>query len=283
MKLIKIETGNLKLDGGAMFGVVPKTLWNKVYPADENNLCNLSMRCLLVDMGKRKILVDAGIGNKQSENFFSYYYLNGDESLLKSLQNNGYNVSDITDVLFTHLHFDHCGGAVLLNENRDYKLTFPEATYWINRKQWDWAMHPNQREKASFLKENLLPIQESGHLKFLDSEGVFAENVDFKVVNGHTEGLMVPMIYYNNRVLVYMSDFIPTAAHIPASWVCGFDTQPLKSFDERNAFLKEAADHGYVFFFEHDVFLECCTVKHTEKGVRMDKAFTFQEFLEESY
>ena len=283
MKLIKIETGNVKMDGGAMFGVVPKMLWNKVYPADKNNMCNLSMRCLLIDTGERKILIDTGIGNKQSEKFFSYYYLNGDDSLDKSLKNNGYSHEDITDVVLTHLHFDHCGGAVSKRTENTYEPTFRNARYWISKPQWEWAMKPNQREKASFLKENMLPLEESGQLHFIGNDEEFPDNIEFIFTDGHTQGLTVPVIHYNGKKLVYVTDFIPTSAHVAASWVCGYDTQPLKSFEERNAFLKEAAENRYVLFFEHDIFTECCTVHQTEKGIRLEKSFTFQDFLNGNY
>jgi glyoxylase-like metal-dependent hydrolase (beta-lactamase superfamily II) len=279
MKLYKIECGNFKLDGGAMFGVIPKSLWNKVYPADENNMCNLSTRCLLVETNKRKILIDTGLGNKQSEKFFSYYYLNGSFSLESSLSYAGFIREDITDVILTHLHFDHCGGAVKKNSAGAIELTFPNATYWVSGTQWHWAMEPNQREKASFLLENFELIERSGKLRFVDHETFFSKNIQLRFYNGHSEGLMIPFIDCKNHTLVYVSDLLPTTAHIPAAWTCGYDTQPLISMQEREAFLQEALNNDYVLFFEHDIFNECCTLKATDKGIRMDKSLTLNEFL----
>ncbi len=279
MKLYKIETGNFKLDGGAMFGVIPKSIWNKVYPADENNLCNFSMRCLLVETEDRKILIDTGIGSKQSEKFFSYYYLNGDDSLESSLRSLHIEPEEITDVLLTHLHFDHCGGAVKQDSNGKYLLTFNNAIYWVSQQQWQWAMMPNQREKASFLKENFEPIEKEGKLRFIFKEGPFARNINIRLYNGHTQGLIVPFIQFNSYTLVYITDLIPTTAHIPASWVCGFDIQPLISMEERNKFLTEALSNNYILVFEHDINIECCTLKMTEKGIRMDKSYTFEEIV----
>ena len=281
MKIHKIETGNFKLDGGAMFGVVPKTLWNKVYPADENNLCNLSMRCMLVETDDRKILIDTGIGDKQGEKFFSYYYLNGTHSLNSSLQAVNIRYDAITDVILTHLHFDHCGGAVKKNKDGNYNLTFPNATYWVSRKQWQWAMHPNQREKASYLQENFELLQESGKLCFIDDGGSFAQGIELRLYNGHSEGLIIPFIQYKGRTLVFMADLIPTVAHIPESWICGYDTQPLVSMKERKQFLTEAWQHQYILFFEHDIANECCILQDTEKGIRMGRSFSFEEFLVE--
>lgn len=280
MKIHKIETGNFKLDGGAMFGVIPKSIWNKVYPADDNNLCNLSMRCLLFETDGRKILIDAGIGTKQSEKFFGYYYLNGSASLDHSLRAINIKYGDITDVLLTHLHFDHCGGAIRKDETGNNVLTFPHATYWVSLSQWEWAINPNQREKASFLQENFMLLLESGKLRFIPEEGPFAQNIDIRLYNGHSEGLIVPFIRYRNRTLVFMSDLIPTSAHIPESWICGYDTQPLISIQERKQFLTEALEKQYVLFFEHDINTECCTVKSTEKGIRADQCFRFADFTE---
>jgi glyoxylase-like metal-dependent hydrolase (beta-lactamase superfamily II) len=270
MKLHAIHTGNLKIDGGAMFGVVPKSLWSKVYPADENNLCNWAMRCLLVDYGDRKVLIDNGIGDKQDDKFFSYYQLNGDQSLNSSLALLGFSRHDITDVLLTHLHFDHCGGSIMYNEDRtSLVLTFPNATYWVGKKQWDNAVAPNPREKASFLKENILPILESGKLHFIEKEGELFPDLSIRFFNGHTEGQAVPFISYHGKTVVFVADLIPSAAHIPLSWMLGFDMQPMVTLKEKEEFLNEAADNQYILFLEHDLFNECCTVQRMEKGVRL--------------
>ena len=279
MDIYKIETGNFKLDGGAMFGVVPKTLWNKVYPADENNLCNLSMRCLLIETEKRKILIDTGIGNKQDEKFFSHYYLNGNASLELSLVYHGCTKEEITDVILTHLHFDHCGGAVFKDTEGNLQLTFPNAAYWVSRPQFEWAMKPNQREKASYFRENIEPIINSGKLHFIEKESMLTSKIQLRLYNGHTEGLMIPFIKYKEKTLVFMADLLPTAAHISASWLCGYDTRPLISIEERNSFLMEAVRNNYTLFFEHDLDRECCSLKQTEKGIKMDRSFTLSEFL----
>jgi glyoxylase-like metal-dependent hydrolase (beta-lactamase superfamily II) len=267
------------LDGGAMFGVIPKSLWNKVYPANEFNLCNLSMRCLLIEAGDHLVLIDTGIGNKQSEKFFSYYYLNGEASLENSLSNAGFSKSDITDVILTHLHFDHCGGAVERISDEKFTVSFPKARYWISEPQWQWAQHPNLQEKASFLSENFQPIASSGQLNFIAQEGEFLPGISLRMYNGHSQGLLVPFIDTGKQTLVYVNDLMPTAAHIPASWVCGYDTQPLVSMNERSAFLEEAFNENYVLFFEHDIYHECCILKNTEKGIRMDEDFLLKEIL----
>ena len=279
MILHKIETGNFKLDGGAMFGVVPKSLWQKVYPADENNMCNLSLRLLLIKDGDRKILIDTGLGNKQDEKFFSYYFLNGNDSLEKSLNELNIKKADITDVILTHLHFDHCGGSVEKGEDGHLKAAFPNASFWCSSGQWDWAMKPNPREKASFLKENIMPLMESHQLKLFDQPVNVTPNITVNLYNGHTQGLSVPFIRYGDKTIVYMADLIPTSAHIPSSWVCGYDTQPLVSMKEREAFLSEALDNNYILFFEHDLYVECCNLHRTEKGIRIKDTFKFEELI----
>jgi len=280
MKLFVINTGNLKLDGGAMFGVVPKVMWSKLYPCDENNLCNWSMRCLLIVEGDRKILIDCGIGDKQSEKFFSNYYLNGEDSLDKSLGAYGYTVEDITDVILTHLHFDHAGGAVRWNSDRTgYEVTFKNATYHTSRAQWEWATSPNNREKASFLKENILPIQENGKLRLIESEGELFPGISVRIFNGHTDGQVIPMIRYGDKTVVYMADLLPSAAHIPLPYVMSYDTRPLITMQEKEIFMAEAAKNGYILFFEHDIFNECATVQETEKGVRLKATHRLEEIL----
>ena len=270
MQLFSINTGNLKLDGGAMFGVVPKVMWSKLYPYDENNLCNWIMRCLLIVDGDRKILIDTGIGNKQSEKFFSNYYLNGNASLDKSLAEHGFTVDDITDVILTHLHFDHCGDAIRWNADKtDYIPTFRNATYYISRQQWEWATHPNNREKASFLKENILPIGEKAKLKLIDQDSELLPGISIRLFYGHTDGQMIPFIKYNDKTVVYMADVLPSTAHIPLPYVMSYDTRPLITLEEKEKFLKEAARNGYILFFEHDLYHEACTVEETEKGVRL--------------
>lgn len=276
MKLYPIHAGNFKLDGGAMFGVVPKSLWSRTNPADENNMCSWAMRCLLVEDGNRLALIDTGIGDKQSEKFFSHYYLFGDDSLTGSLKKLGFSPEDVTDVFLTHLHFDHCGGGVKWNRDRTaYEMTFPNATYWSHSDHWKWATEPNPREKASFLKENILPMQESGHLKFADKEefGLF----EFFTVDGHTDKQMIPKIRYKDKTLIFMADLLPSAGHIPLPYVMGYDTRPLLTLEEKGRFMKEAADNEYILLLEHDCENECCTVTNTEKGVRLDRTFPFAE------
>jgi glyoxylase-like metal-dependent hydrolase (beta-lactamase superfamily II) len=281
MKISKIETGNFMLDGGAMFGVVPKSLWQKAYPANENNMCNLALRSLYIEDGDRKILCDVGLGKKQDEKFFGYYYLNGDDSLEKSIDLLGIHKEEITDVILSHLHFDHCGGAVEYDDDRNFNLTFPNAIYWCSKQQWEWAMKPNLREKPSYLKENIIPLADSGKLKLFDSDLQVTSSIGIKLYNGHTQGLAVTYVAVNGRTIVYVADMIPTAAHIPSSWVCGFDTQPLVSFEERQRFLSEASEKNYILFFEHDRYTECCTVHNTEKGIRLKESFSLKDFLGE--
>jgi glyoxylase-like metal-dependent hydrolase (beta-lactamase superfamily II) len=274
MKLHVINTGFFKLDGGAMFGVVPKSIWQKSNPSDENNLCTWAMRCLLIEDGNRLTLIDNGLGNKQDEKFFSHYYVHGEASLIKSLHQAGFAPTDVTDMFLTHLHFDHCGGGVY-REGEKLLLTFPNAAYWSNRDHWKWATQPNAREKASFLQENILPMQQSGHLKWVGEESLEAFETIF--VSGHTDKMMLPKIRYKDFTICYMADLIPSVGHIPLAYVMGYDTRPLITLEEKAAFLKEAADNGYVLFFEHDPVHECCTVKHTEKGVRLDRTFLLKD------
>jgi glyoxylase-like metal-dependent hydrolase (beta-lactamase superfamily II) len=280
MKLTPIETGNLKLDGGAMFGVVPKVMWQKVYPADENNLANWAMRCLLVENGDRKILIDNGIGDKQDEKFLSHYYLNGDDSLEKSLEKAGVKPEEITDMVLTHMHFDHCGGSVKWNSDKTgFELAFPNATYWTSTKQYQWATHPNRREKASFLKENILPIEESGHLKLIDEEGEYIPGIEFKLFDGHTNGQLIPHIHYQDKTVVFMADLMPSAAHIPMPWIMAYDTRPLQTLKDRERFYAEALAGNYILFFEHDLYHEACTLHDTPKGARVKEAGKLIDFI----
>ncbi len=275
MNLYPIHTGNFKLDGGAMFGVVPKLIWNKLVPADENNLCTWAMRCLLIEDGGRLILIDNGFGNKQDAKFRGHYHLHGEDSLESSLKKFGFHRDDITDVFLTHLHFDHCGGSI---EREGDKLVpaFKNAKYWSNEAHWKWATEPNEREKASFLKENILPIKESGQLEFLQATE-FAEGISVKYVFGHTDAMMLPVIKYRDKTIVYMADLLPSVAHIPLPYVMAYDMFPLQTLNEKKAFLEEAVDHQYILFFEHDAVHECCTLKRTEKGIRQDRVFRFDE------
>ena len=285
MKLYSIETGFFKLDGGAMFGVVPKSIWSKLNTPDENNLCTWAMRCLLIEDENRLMLVDNGIGNKQSEKFYSYYYLHGDTTLEKSLAAHGFSKDDITDVFLTHLHFDHCGGSVIREEEK-LVPAFKNAIYWSNQEHWNWAVYPNEREKASFLKENILPIKESGQLKFIQvvdsedealSETSFTENISIRFVSGHTEKMMLPQIKYKDKTIVFMADLLPSIAHIPLPYVMAYDMFPLTTLQEKKSFLSEALSINYILFFEHDAKNECCTLHQTEKGIRENEIFKLSE------
>lgn len=278
MQLHTIDTGFFKLDGGAMFGVVPKSIWNKLNPADENNLCNWAMRALLVELGDRLILIDNGLGDKQDAKFFSHYYLNGDATLEKSLKSKGFSKSDITDVFLTHLHFDHCGGSIQYNKDRSgYETAFPNAIYWSNEAHWEWATKPNSREKASFLKENILPIKESGQLKFTTDNAELYPGFKVRYMNGHTDGMMLAQLAYKNRTVMYMADLIPAVAHLPVPYVMAYDTRPLITMQEKAAFMDEASKGDYIFFFEHDPVNECCSLELTERGVRAKEVFTLSE------
>ena len=285
MKLYSINTGYFKLDGGAMFGVVPKSMWNKINPADENNLCSWALRCLLIEDGNRLILVDNGNGDKQDAKFFSYYYLHGDDTLVKSLAKYGFHPDDITDAFLTHLHFDHCGGSIKRDGDK-LVPAFKNATYWSNKEHWDWAVNPNEREKASFLKENILPIEESGRLQFVDITGSidgklgetsFTENISVRFVNGHTQAMMLPQIKYKDKTIVYMADLLPSQGHIPLPYVMAYDMFPLTTLNEKKSFLKEAVENDYILFFEHDPVHECCNLQQTERGVRPKDFFKLEE------
>ena len=285
MTLYSINTGYFKLDGGAMFGVVPKTIWNKINPADENNLCSWALRCLLIEDGNRLILVDNGNGDKQNAKFFSHYHLHGDDTLDKSLAKYGFGKDDITDVFLTHLHFDHCGGSIIRNGDKLIPA-FKNATYWSNKEHWDWAVDPNEREKASFLKENILPIEESGQLKFVEvSESIeeklgeisFTEKISIRFVSGHTQKMMLPQIKYKEKTIVFMADLLPSQGHIPIPYVMAYDMFPLTTLNEKKSFLKEAVENDYTLFFEHDPVHECCTLQQTEKGIRPKDFFKLEE------
>ena len=303
MKLYTINTGYFKLDGGAMFGVVPKSIWNKLNPADENNMCSWALRCLLIEDEGKLILIDNGMGDKQDAKFFGHYYLHGNDTLDKSLALYGFTAADITDVFLTHLHFDHCGGSIVRDGDK-LVPDFKNATYWSNEKHWEWATKPNDREKASFLKENILPIQESGQLKFLnlnrESSDVNAgkaerslrtthdspltthnspltTNFSFFTVCGHTDSMMLPKINYKGRTIVFMADLLPSAAHIPLPYVMAYDMFPLTTLNEKKLFLTEAQQNDYVLFFEHDPLIECCTLQMTEKGIRVKETFKLSD------
>ncbi|MFT3683219.1 MAG: MBL fold metallo-hydrolase [Ferruginibacter sp.] len=286
MKLYSINAGYFKLDGGAMFGVVPKSIWNKLNPADENNMCSWALRCLLIEDKGKLILIDNGMGDKQDAKFFGHYYLHGDDTLDGSLAKHGFTKDDITDVFLTHLHFDHCGGSIK-RENDKLVPAFKNATYWSNEKHWQWATKPNDREKASFLKENILPIEESGQLKFIDisanqlsgkpAPSSIIDNLSFIIANGHTDAMMLPVIQYKDRTIVYMADLLPSAAHIPLPYVMGYDMFPLTTLHEKKAFLNEALQKNYTLFFEHDPKTECCTLQQTEKGIRAGAAFNLTD------
>ncbi len=285
MNLYPINAGNFKLDGGAMFGVVPKSLWSRTNPADSNNMIDIAARCLLIENGNRLTLIDTGMGNKQSDKFFGYYFPWGNYNLDDSLKKHSFQRNDITDVFLTHLHFDHCGGAIQWNNNRTgYEPAFKNATFWSNQRHWDWATKPNRREKASFLKENILPMQESGQLKFVsdpESDVLEKDELDFGIffADGHTEKQMIPHITYKGKILVFMADLLPTAGHIPLPYIMGYDTRPLLTLPEKEKFLKAAADNNFYLFLEHDAHHQIITVKHTEKGVRLNQSFTFNELF----
>ena len=278
MKLYSIDAGYFKLDGGAMFGVVPKSIWNKLNPADENNLCTWAMRCMLIETDDKKILIDTGMGDKQDAKFFGHYYIHGN-TLEDSLANYGFTKNDITDVFHTHLHFDHCGGSIV-KEDEKLVPAFRNAIYWSNEQHWKWATEPNDREKASFLKENILPIKESGQLSFVEvkeGESVFNKDITLKFAYGHTDAMMLPVIKYKGKTIVYMADLLPSAAHLPLPYIISYDMFPLKTLTEKKAFLYEALEKNYILFFEHDPTIECCTLQMTERGIRVKETFKLDE------
>ena len=293
MNLYSINTGYFKLDGGAMFGVVPKSIWNKLNPADEKNMCSWALRCLLIEDGDKLILIDNGMGNKQDAKFFGHYYLHGEDTLDKSLARHGFHRDDITDVILTHLHFDHCGGSIM-REGDKLVPAFKNAIFWSNEHHWNWAIDPNDREKASFLKENILPIQESGQLKFINhpfkpageptgwiaypnKKSIFSENISLEYVEGHTNSMMIPHIRYKGKTVVFMADLLPSMAHLPIPYIMAYDMFPLTSLNEKKFFLEEALSNDYILFFEHDPLIECCTVQQTERGTRQKETFKLSE------
>ncbi|MET1054443.1 MAG: MBL fold metallo-hydrolase [Pedobacter sp.] len=278
MILHTIDTGLFKLDGGAMFGVVPKSIWQKTNPADANNLCTWAMRCLLVEEGDRLILIDTGIGNKQDEKFLSHVYLHGDDTLEKSLTAKGFSTDDITDVFLTHLHFDHAGGAIV-RQGDQLVPAFKNAHYWSNEKHWEWAIHPNAREKPSFLSENILPIQESGQLKFVETSelSAFLPDFDVRFAFGHTDAMMLPQLKYKGHTILYAADLLPSTGHIPLPYVMAYDMFPMKTLSEKKEILEEAAANEYIFYLEHDSVNECCTVQQTEKGIRLKNIFKLSD------
>lgn len=279
MNLHVIDTGHFKLDGGAMFGVVPKALWNRHQPADENNRCTWAMRCLLLEAHGRVILIDTGMGNKQDDKFRSYFEPHGEGDLLASIARAGYTREEITDVVLTHLHFDHCGGAVQKRPNGDLELTFPNAIHWSEENHWKWATDPNPRERASFLKENILPIQESGMLRFVNDDTEIIPELWFAIADGHTHGMLIPHLEIGEETLVFMADLLPSPTHIPLAWVMGYDIDPLQTIREKEAFLAEAAENNFILFYEHDPIIECSRVVETEKGFRASDLMSLADIL----
>ena len=277
MRLYSVNTGYFKLDGGAMFGVVPKVIWNKLNPADENNLCSWALRSLLIEDGNRLILVDNGMGDKQDAKFFGHYHMHGNDTLDGSLARHGFHRNDITDIILTHLHFDHCGGSIV-RRGDSLVPAFPNATYWSNSRHWEWATKPNDREKASFLRENILPIEESGQLRMIDIPAAgharFSDNIQIRFVHGHTDGQMLPQLHYKGKTLVFMADLLPSVHHIPVPYVMAYDMFPLTSLHEKKAFVEEALAGEYILFFQHDPLNECCTLRQTERGIRQQECFT---------
>jgi len=278
MEIYSIETGNFKCDGGAMFGVVPKVLWSKHYPSDKDNLCNCAMRSMLVVDGERKILIDNGTGKKQGEEYFKRHHLNGEETLESSLRSKGFSPMDITDVVFTHLHFDHCGGAVHYSEDgSNLELTFPNATHWVSKSQWENYLNPNIRESDAYFRENVMPIYEAGKLKFVEKEGMLFPGFNVKLFNGHTPGLMIPVVEYGNRTVAFVGDFIPTAVNVPVKWLASYDLYPVEALKEKEQFLDEAIKGNYILFFQHDLYTQCCSLKSTSRGVKVSNCYQWDQ------
>ncbi len=281
MELYSLNVTNFRIDGGAMFGVVPKALWQRVYPANDENLCPWALRSLVIKSENRVVLIDNGFGNKQDEKFLSHFYLFGGDGLIEGLAKIGIKPEEVTDMVLTHLHYDHCGGGVVQKSDGTYALTFPNATYHISRSHWEWAIHPNVREADSFLPENLHPMMESGKLHLVESEGELFPGLELRIVNGHTRGQMIPIITFQGTKVVFAADLFPSTAHIPLAWNMSYDVEPMKTLKEKEAFLKEAYENGYMLFFQHDYHNECCSLKQTQKGIRVDRTFTLNEFLGE--
>ena len=283
MKLFPVHISDFKLDGGAMFGVVPKILWQTTYPCDENNYCNWALRSLLFDNGKQRIMVDNGYGDKQDEKFFSFVHLHGGLGLEGALGKYGYKPEDITDMVISHLHYDHCGGGVKNNSTgTGFEMVFPNATYWVSKQQWEWAKNPNKREATAYLEENILPMQESGQLKFIEDNIELYPGFNIRLYDGHTAGQIIPFISYQGKTVVYMADLIPSSDHINLAWNMSYDVQPLITLIEKEEFLEEAYKNDYILFFEHDAYNECCTIEKTKKGYRVKETFTLEEYFEKS-
>ncbi len=279
MKLYKIETGNFMADGGAIFGVIPKVMWEKRYPADEENYCNLAMRSLLVETADRLVLIDTGMGNKQSEKFYSYCKLNGEDSLSGSLKNAGFTPEEVTDVILTHLHFDHDGGHIVKDNSGRLTLMFPNATHWVSKSQWDNYLDSNIREGAVYFPEDMMPVKDAGMLKIIEGEGEHIPGIDFRLFNGHTPGMIIPVVDFNGKTVVFTADLIPVAANIPLAWVSAYDLFPLTSIAEKEEFLTEAVENGYILFFEHDLYSECCTLKKSNHKIVINESIKLSEIL----
>lgn len=279
MQLRKIETGNFMADGGAVFGVVPKAMWQKKYPCNADNYINLTMRCLLIKTDDRIILIDTGMGDKQSAKFFSYHHLNGDASLAKSFESINIAFNQVTDVILTHLHFDHCGGAVQRDKNGHLSPTFANATYWLSEAQWQNFNEPNVRERSVYFKENIMPIFEAGSLQFIKEDTCLTPEIELRVFNGHTQGQIIPLIKYRDKTIVFAADLFPLMDNIPEAWVAAYDVDPVTSMNEKRDFLKEAVKNNYILFFEHDLYNECCNLVETVKGIQAGESFRLGEML----